>query len=157
MQSAVPSLDEKVLPIVVGRRFATPQEARAIEALQAVLDDQPPPARTAKPVYRAPAISQPAEPAVQPPAPVMKEVDVQVMHDEVTKLEEPTPVSVAPEFERMTVATTRDEMLAVVAEVAARSTPPSADTNTASANVAAITKVADLMPFGAATLRLFCC
>jgi len=194
MQTAIiPSLDETMSPIMVstprGNRAATPQETRAINALAAVLDDQPPPASKSfddlfewsgqdyiewgavqpKPVVRRAAASHRIRKPIIKQA--VKEVEPHVIPTPSIP-EGPAPAFAAPPYERVeksalvaevpeeeeitlklielgtATITTRDEMMAVASEVAARVEQPKTDD---------IMKVADMMPFGAATLRLFCC
>jgi hypothetical protein len=164
--TTLPVLDETLVPITVGirgfSRAATVQETRAIKALADVIDDQPAPPATLfaqnifdwsgqNPDGEKPRVHKIALRKTVPSANAMVEVTVQPR----------TRMFSAPAFERMperkdtpptsTIqpidVTTRDEMLAVAREVAARATQPKTDD---------VMKVADLMPFGQATLRLFC-
>lgn len=201
-----PALDEVLPPILVGRRAATPAEAKAINALNtvlgAMLDDQPAPPKTlfdysglapadaprlrpALSRLRARALTRDMardtardwlEPRLLPLLHVSpKEVTPQPYNDELNG-EDYTPAFVAPEVERMPsqaqaqphnlaaslpeAATTRDEALAVAREVQARAGAAIADykaDNVTVQQAAAETMVSDAMPFGAATLRLFCC
>lgn len=173
----LPTLDETLVPITVGRRAATPQETRAINALAAVLDDQPGPPKTLfeftagahelrspRPAVNRVRVKAQAyranERAAENMIPALM-VDVRVM-DNTIHADDYTPAFVAPAFEHMTttvveadVVSTRDEALAVASEVQAR-----VDIHGDAKDVEkAVTEVmmADMMPFGQATLRLFCC
>lgn len=187
--SAVPVLDETLAPITIGRREATPQEMRAINALNAVLDDQPAPPRTlfdysgiaietrrVRPSAiraRAKHITAPTPPLAATPIAVAPAIMVepQVSSDDAYS-DDYRPAFVAPEFERIAApsapatdatdilieqaapaTTTRDEISAITFEVQER-VAHSGDTLE---KVAADVVTADPMPFGMATLRLFCC
>lgn len=194
--NVLPALDETLAPITIGRRDATPQEVRAINALNAVLDDQPGPSRTlfdysglsieprrARPTVNRSRVKAPVAPANERPSssvPVLGAVmvDVCTSNDDLYG-EDYTPAFVAPEFERVPqgaspqgttdtapaagyqdyaisgIATTRDEAIAVASEVQAR-----IDGNTSADEIEKIVAdvaLTDVLPFGNATLRLFCC
>lgn len=182
--TTAPALDETLPPITVGRRTATAQEARAIDALNAVLDDQPAPPKTlfdytgmAAELRRPrPSVNRVRvkattalanEQAMEALAPALM-VDVRVNNDE-TNGEDYTPAFVSPGFERIhqpaqpqtaiavtetDVVSTRDEALAVAREVHDR-VMLDGDKNVDKA--AGEVMMTDMMPFGNATLRLFCC
>lgn len=180
-QSTAPALDETLLPITVGRRDATPQEMRAIAALNAVLDDQPAPPKTlfdysglsgtaiAETRRVRPSANRARVKAITPtiPAPVAAVMPAVMVTPRVSSddaySDDYTPAFVAPGFERIpanpasapvdAVTTTRDEVAAITFEVQDRV----AHSTTTVEQVAADVATADPMPFGMATLRLFCC
>lgn len=175
--TALPSMDETIAPITVGRRDATPQETRAIAALNAVLDDQPGPPKTLFDYTGMPNELRRTRPAVnrvrvkastnraneiagEALMPALM-VDVRVFGEDA-RGEDYTPAMVAPEFTRIEttvveadMVSTRDEALAVAREVEAR-VDIHGDAKTVEKAVGDV-MMADMMPFGSATMRLFCC